>query len=66
MMKVSILYPNKPGKPRAFHGDRQLYLDSIAAFLAPWKPVMVEVGADTAKYTDIERLILFNEVRRSA
>ena len=104
MIKVSILYPNKPGsrfnmeyyvtqhvplamrllgrglrkteadaglqgtapgQPPAFHGGCQFYFDTIEAFLEAWKPAAKELTADIPKYTDVEPLIQFNEVKLS-
>jgi uncharacterized protein (TIGR02118 family) len=104
MIKVSILYPNKPGahfdmayytsthmplamkllatglhktevdagiqgtapgQPPAFFGGCQFYFDSIEAFLKVWGPAAAELTADIPRYTDVQPLIQFNEVKLS-
>jgi uncharacterized protein (TIGR02118 family) len=104
MIKVSILYPNKPGsrfdmsyyltthmplamrllskgllkteadaaiqgpgpnQPPAFFGGCQFYFDSVAAFMEAWAPAAAELKADIPKYTDVDPLIQFNEVKLS-
>jgi uncharacterized protein (TIGR02118 family) len=104
MIKVSILYPNKPGshfdmsyyltthmplamrllgkglrktevdagiqgkmpgEPPAFYGGCQFYYDSIQAFIEAWRPAAAELTADIPRYTDVEPLIQFNEVKLS-
>lgn len=104
MIKVSVLYPNKPGahfdmsyylgthmplamkllakglrktevdaglqgaapgQPPAFFGGCQFYFDSVEAFLAVWKSAAPELVADIPRYTDVEPIIQFNEVKLS-
>ena len=104
VIKVSILYPNKPGshfdmayyttthmpmamrllakglhktevdagiqgatsgQPPPFFGGCQFYFDSIDAFLEAWGPAAAELTADIARYTDVEPIIQFNEVKLS-
>jgi uncharacterized protein (TIGR02118 family) len=104
MIKVSVLYPNKPGShfdmnyyvtqhmplamrllkkglrkteaeagiqgtapgsPAAFYGGCQFYFDSIEAFVEVWGPAAKEIVADIPRYTDVEPLIQFNEVKLS-
>jgi uncharacterized protein (TIGR02118 family) len=54
-----------PGEPPAFFGGCQLYFDSIDAFVEVWTPAAAELTTDIPKYTDVEPLIQFNEVKLS-
>jgi len=104
MIKVSVLYPNKPGshfdmayyttkhmplamnllanglhktevdaglqgaapgQPPAFFGGCQFYFDSIDAFAKVWGPAAAEITADIPRYTDVQPIIQFNEVKFS-
>jgi len=104
MIKVSVLYPNKPGshfdmgyylgthmplamkllakglhktevdaglqgagpgQPPAFFGGCQFYFDSVDAFLSVWKSAAAEITADIPRYTDVQPIIQFNEVKLS-
>lgn len=53
------------GVPPAFFGGCQFYFDTIDAFLAVWATAAPELGADIPKYTDVEPIIQFNEIKLS-
>lgn len=54
-----------PGQPPAFFGGCQFYFDSIDAFAKVWGPAAAEITADIPRYTDVQPIIQFNEVKLS-
>lgn len=51
-----------PGSSAAFVAMCHYAFDSPEAFLAAFTPHAAELQADTARYTDIEPVIQFNEI----
>jgi hypothetical protein len=60
MIKLSILYPNKPGS----RFDIDYYIGTHMP-LAMWGPAAAELQADIPRYTDVAPIIQFNEVKLS-
>jgi uncharacterized protein (TIGR02118 family) len=56
MVKVSVLYPNRPG---AGH----IHCDSAEAFQAAFAPHAQEIMGDIPNYTDIDPTIQISEVK---
>lgn len=64
MIKLSILYPNKPGS----RFDMGYYVGThMPLAMSLWRkgPAAAELQADIPRYTDVAPIIQFNEVKLS-
>ena len=52
-----------PGAPAAFVAMAQLTFDSVPAFQSAFAPIVEELMGDIPKYTSIEPIIQFSEVK---